>query len=326
MNEYLVVKILDYQSVALPSTLVYGCVELRSYKSDSEKETEILKKSASLNKFYFDKYVHCARISTVVHAENINAASDTADNLFSDILDLKSIEFAISNFKTSDIGFVKNLHSGDTHPITAQELPASMMFMMHQGDIQQFDTVNHIISLKNDLSIRYQRSLHWVRKSKHEHNKQLKALFYWFAIEALVKESETDHVGPVIRWFLGFPNGVGRRNISTQKLNRLASHPKYEYWDKELIKIIDEIRIFRNHSVHSGFRFVDFSKNELEIYNQVMIFSASRCQAAVQHALLNGISTVSDFKEYIWVIFEEINNVTDVHGNILHSLERIESI
>lgn len=326
MNEFLVVKILDHQSVALPSTLVYGCVELRSYKSDSETEIEVFKKSASLNKFDFDKYMHCARISTIVHAENMNDASDTADNLFSDILDLKSIEFAISNFKTSNIGFVKDLHSGDTHPITTQELPASMMFMMHQGDIQQFDTVNHILSLKNELSIRYQRSLHWVRKSKHEYNKQLKALFYWFAIEALIKESETDHVGPVIRWFLGFPNGVGRRNISTQKLNRLASHPKYGYWDKELINIIDEIRKFRNHSVHSGFRYVDFSKKELELYNKVMIFSASRCQAAVQHALLNGVGTVSDFKECIWVIFEEINSITDVHGNILHSLERIESI
>lgn len=326
MNEYLVVKILDHQSIALPSTLVYGCVELRSYKSDSEKEIEVLKKSASLNKFDFDKYMYCARISTIVHADNINDAADTADNLFSDILDLKSIEYAISNVQTSNIGFIKDLHSGDTHPTTTQELPASMMFMMHQGDIQKFDAVNHIISLKNELSIRYQRSLHWVRKSKHENNKQLKALFYWFSIEALIKESETDNIGPVIRWFLGFPNGVNRKNVSAQKLNELASHQKYWHWDKELIKIIDKIRIFRNHSVHSGFRYVDFSKKELELYNKVMIFSASRCQAAVQHALLNGISTVSAFKEYIWVIFEEVNSITDIHGNIIHSLERIESI
>lgn len=326
MNEYLVVKILDRQSIALPSTSVYGLVELRSYRSDSEQESEVLKRSASLSKLDFDKYMYCARISTIVQADNINDASDTADNLFSDILDLKSVEFAISNINTSDIGFVKDLNSGEIYPTTTQELHSSMMFMMHQGDIQQFDAVNHIISLKNELSIRYQRSLHWVRKSKHENNKQLKALFYWFSIEALIKESETDNVGPVIRWFLGFPNGVNRKNISAQRLNELASHSKYGHWDKELIKIIDKIRIFRNHSVHSGFRYVDFSKKELELYNQVMIFSASRCQAAVQHALLNGISTVSDFKECIWVVFEEINSVTDVHGNILHSLERIESI
>lgn len=323
MCKFLVLKILDAQSVSLPSTLVYGSVELRSYKADSEFEIDVLKQSASDSRADFDKYSYCARIATIVESDSTVEAINSADNQFSEILDLKSVEFAILNFKTSDIGYVKNLETGTVHPIVKSEYEPSISFVVHQGDIQRIDVVNYILSLNNDLGDRYQRSLHWVRNSKHESNKQLKTLFYWFAIEALVKESETDNVGGIVRWFLGFPNGRCRNDVSPSLLESLNNHPRYDYWNKELVTIVDKIRIFRNDSVHSGFRSVDFSISELELYSQVMVFSASRCQAAVQSALINGISTVTEFKEYISIVFEEnVNVVNDVHGNILHSLEQ----
>lgn len=326
MAKYLVLKILDSRSVSLPTTLVYGVVELRSHKSESECETNALKKSAVDNRADFDKYSFCARIATIVDAGSIGDAIELSEDTFSEVLDLKSVEFAISNFKTSDIGFVKDLESGEIHPIKKCEYEPSMSFMVQQGDIQRIDFVNYILSLKNDLSERYQRSLHWVRNSKHEKNTQLKTLFYWFAIEALLKESETDNVGGVVRWFLGFPNGKYRNDVSPSLLAGLIGHPKYSYWNKKIIDVIDKIRVFRNDSVHSGFRSVDFTNKELELYSQVMIYSASRCQAAVQTALINGVSTVSEFKEYIPVIFEENDNIiNDVHGNILFTLDRIES-
>ena len=326
MGKFLVLKILDSQSVSLPSTQVYGAVEFRSYKSDSECEIDALKKSASENRADFDKYSFCARITTIVDADSVYEAIDLSENIFSVVLDLKSVEFAISNFKTSDIGLVKNLESGSIHPITKSGYEPSMSFMVHQGDVQRIDVVNYILSLKSDLSERYQRSLHWARNSKHEKNVQLKTLFYWFAIEALIKESENDNVGGVIRWFLGFPNGKYRSDVSISLLDGLASHPKYDYWNKKIIEVVDKIRVFRNDSVHSGFRSVDFTKRELELYSLVMVYSSSRCQAAVQTALINGISTVSEFKEYIPIIFEEnVNIINDLHGNILFSLDLIES-
>ncbi len=184
MGSFLVVKILDTQSVSLPSTLIYGSVELRSYKADIEDEIEALKESASNYRVDFDKYSHCARIATIVNCNNTIEAIDISGNLFSEILDLKSIEFSISNFKTSDIGFVKNLESGSIDPINRREYAPSMSFVMYRGDIQCVDVVNYILSLNNELSNRYLRSLHWSRNSKHESNKQLKILFYWFAVEA----------------------------------------------------------------------------------------------------------------------------------------------
>lgn len=326
MFNFLVLKILDTQSVSLPSTLVYGAVELRSHKSDSEVEVDALKQSASDNRADFEKYSYCARIATIVCSDSADEAIDAADNLFSGVLDLKSIEFSISSFKTSEIGYVKNLESGDIYPIIKRRYEPSMSFLVHQGDTQRIDAVSYILSLNNDLSYRYKRSLHWVRNSKHESNEQLKTLFYWFAIEALVKESEIDNVGGIVRWFLGFPNGKQRNDVSPSLLNKLNNHPRYDYWSRELVTIVDKVRVFRNDSVHSGFRIVDFSKNELELYSRVMIFSASRCQAAVQLALINGLSTVAEFKEYISVIFEgNANVVNDVHGNIIFSLDQIKN-
>lgn len=326
MAKYLVLKILDSRIISLPSTQVYGLVELRSHKSDSESEAIALKKSAVDNRADFDQYSFCARIATIIDAGSLAEAIELSENKFSEVLDLKSVEFTISNFKTSDIGFIKDLESGEIQPIRKSEYEPSISFMVQRDSVQRRDFVNYILSLNNELSERYQRSLHWVRNSKHEKNIQLKTLFYWFSIEALLKESETDNIEGVVRWFLGFPNGKYRNDVSKSLLTNLANHPKYSYWNKKIIEVVDKIRVFRNDSVHSGFRSVDFPKKELELYSQVMVYGASRCQAAVQSALISGISTVSEFKDYIPEIFEENSNIiNDVHGNILFTLDRIES-
>ncbi|MDZ4298792.1 MAG: hypothetical protein U0998_05990 [Moraxellaceae bacterium] len=325
MHKYLVLKILDSRSVSLPSTQVYGVVEFRSHKSDSESEASALKKSAVDNRSNFDQYSLCARIATIIDAGSMAEATELSENIFSEVLDLKSVEFAISNFKISDIGFVKDLESGEIKPINKFQNEPSMSFMVQQGDTQRIDFVNYILSLKNELGERYQRSLHWVRNSKHEKNIQIKTLFYWFAIEALLKESEIDNIEGIVRWFLGFPNGRHRNVVSSSLLTSLANHSRYSYWNRKIIDVLDKVRVFRNDSVHSGFRSVDFSKKELELYSQVMVYATSRCHAAVQIALISRISTVSEFKEYMPAIFENNNNIiNDVHGNILFTLDRIE--
>ena len=99
--------------------------------------------------------------------------------------------------------------------------------------------------------------------------------------------------------------------------------PRYQFWSGELTRILDKMRIFRNDSVHSGFRSVDFTSDELSLFNQVMVFGTSRGHFLVQEALLMGIDTVSNFKEYIPLIFEDNDNlINDVHGNIIFSLDR----
>ena len=324
MKMYMVVKILESQSVSLPSTLIYSDVELRARSADLPGELEVFNLCAKSSNMDFSQYNHCARISTLVAEDNIDKAVALADDRFDEILDLKSIEAPTSNFSLSSIGLVKDLQTGQLHEINNNRHKPSMSFFVHQGDIQKSDVTHFVLSQNTELSRRYLRSLHWFRNSKHENNQQLKILFNWFAVEALLKESETDNIGGVIRWFLGFPNGKSSRAVSSALLKQLELNTSYSFWKKQLPDIIDRIRTFRNYSTHQGFRTMDFSNKELNLYNQVMMFGVSRCQAAVQLALLNQIATVAEFKEYLPTIFEQNNNlINDVHGNIIFSLDRI---
>lgn len=323
MKTFLVVKVLESQSVCLPSTSVYSNVELRSSNSDYPEEVEVLEESANKLHLDYSKYSHCARILTLVEENDLSNAIAIAEDRFSEILDLKCIEVPLSNFALSQIGFVKDLISGKFHEIKSSAHQPSMAFVMHQSETQRIDETHIVLSKNTELSKRYLRSLHWLRNSKHEPNKQLSILFNWFAVEALLKESESDIVSPYLRWFLGFPNGKSSTIVSSNIMAQLENHPSYFYWKKEIIQVVDKIRTFRNDSTHHGFRTVDFTKGELDLYSHVMLLGITRCQAAVKSAILDGVSNVKEFKEFIPIIFEQNKYlINDVHGTILFGLSR----
>lgn len=323
MTSFLVVKILDDRSIMLPSTMNYGSVELRSYSADTKLETEAFETSASEGGLDFNKHKICARIAAIVDCETLSEAVHIADNKFLEVLDFKSTEFAVSAIKTSRIGLIKNLASGEITPIGRYGFQQSLSFVVRNGAIQCFDVANFLLSLKNELSDRYRRSLHWARNSKNETNPQLKIIFLWFSLEALLKADETDNcVESYIRLFLGFPNGQQVTLISPALKTNLENHNRYKYWQKKLIDIVKEIRDFRNDSVHSGFRSVDFTKEKLEMFSTIMTYAVSRCQAGAIQGLLSNIESLSDFKEYAVPLFENNTNlINDVHHNIIHSLD-----
>ena len=321
MSDYLVVKILDTNSFTLPNTLIYGDVELRSASTDSDTELTILKESAEDHKLDFSRYTYTARISTIVHSDTPREAQEQATDRFSTILDLIMTKFPTSKVELSEIGFIKNLESGETIPIKKWEFTPSLLFVVNQGNIQQFDPINFIFSQKTELSERFLKSLYWARHSRHENNRQLKVLFSWFSLEALLKENIDDYIGATVCFCLGFPGKRRAQNIDQEFMRRIESHPKYFFWLNKLTIEVNNIRDFRNDSVHDGFRIVDCSKDTLALYEQIMMYGTSRCQQAVQHALLNGIHTVVEFKDYLPFIFEEFVRVHDVHGNIIHSFD-----
>lgn len=321
MSNYLVVKILDTNSFTLPNTLIYGDVELRSASTDSETEIAILKDSAEDHKLDFSRYAYTARISTIVHSDTPKEAQEQATDRFSTILDLIMTKFPTSKVELSEVGFIKKLESGETIPIKRWKFTPSLSFVVNHGDIQQIDPINFILSQKTELSDRFLKSLYWARHSRHENNRQLKVLFSWFSLEALLKENEDDYIGATVCFCLGFPGKRKAQNINQEFMRSIESHPKYFFWLNKLTVEINNIREFRNDSVHEGFRIVDCPKDTLALYEEIMMYSTSRSQQAVQHAILNGISTVVEFKEYLPLIFEDIIRVDDVHGNIIYSFD-----
>lgn len=323
MFNFLVVRILETNSFTLPNTLIYGDVELRSASVDSDKELTALKESADDHKLQFDKYSYAARICTIVSSDEISEALSIALDRFSTILDLNASKFHISNVDISEIGFVKNLASGELHPVKRWGFSPSTSFVMSHGNIQRIDDINYILGLDCELSRRYLRALHWARHARHENNSQLKILFNWFTLEALLKENENDNIAANVCFLIGFPNGKKILDISKTFLNIISNHHRYEFWKKKLIDELDKIRIFRNDSAHSGYRLVDFPKQTLDLYSQIMIFGTSRSLGAVQFALLNNIRTLVEFKEYMPYIFEQTARANDIHGTIIYSLEQV---
>lgn len=322
MFNFLVVKILESNSFTLPDTLIYGDVELRPASVDSDKELTTLKESADDYGLQFDKYTFIARISTIVSSETITEALTIASDRFSTILDLIASKFHISNVDVSDIGFTKNLASGELNPIKRSGFNPSISFVVSHGNIQRMDDINYILGLDCELSQRYLRALHWARHGRHENNSQLKILFNWFTLEALLKEDESDNISSNVCFLMGFPNSKKRLEISKPFLANIVDHPRYDFWKRKLIEDVDQIRIFRNNSAHSGFRIVDFSKPILALYSQIMMYGTSRSLGAVHFALLNHIKTLLEFKENIAYIFENTASANDIHGNIIYSLDQ----
>jgi hypothetical protein len=321
MTAFYVLKLLDNQGVYRPDTFVLGDVELRSPRSDFAEELTAIKKSIENNRIQLNHEVNC-RIGTIIHANSLEEASLLADERFVKTLDILSSELPLSNVRLTNCGYIKNLANGELRPIEEASFLPNISFMVRKGKLQPIEFSQWVATQNSDLALRYKRSLHWSRNGKWEKNLQIKILFKWFAVEALFKELPRDNVGPIIRWFLGYPNGPSAVHVSPSLLLKLKSNALYDIWKNRISTSIEAIRTFRNDSVHSGFRNVDFPVHEIRMYNQIMVLGCSRCQGAVKAALSGGIKTVMEFKEFISLIFENNENiVNDVHGNILFSLQ-----
>ena len=321
MNSYYVLKLLNNQGIYRPDTLVIDDVEVRSPKNDSSKETKVIKKSIEENKQNLDIEFN-SRIATIIKTENEEKAKLLADQKFVKILDVLSDELVVSNVSLSKCGYIKNLENGEIKPlITIQSTPGTA-FIRATSQFQRLEFSQWVTIQNTELSKRYLRSLHWSRNAKWEENAQLRIIFRWFAVEALFKKEESDRVDPLIRWFLGYPNGHSAQYITAKTRESLQSNPIYENWKNKITSSIDKIREFRNDSIHNGFTNLDINQTDLIYYDQIMMFGLSRCIGAVKRALLSGVSTVDEFKEYISVIFESNENLAnDVHNTILYSLE-----
>lgn len=322
MKNYLIVKILDTQGAFFPHSLYYNGVELRSDRTDTAREIEVLEKSAKEAKVDFSQYKICARIATVIKSQDREQAINKANTEFEVLLDLMSDEIAMSRFRLSPVGFSKELDTGLLEPLVNYTFKYNTSFFMHHGRLQKRELSHYILESPTDLSERYLRSLHWRRNSKNETNPQLSILFDYFAAEALLKERESENIGGIIRWFMGFPNGREGTSVNKDTLRRLNHDSRYEFWNKQLIVIFDELREFRNNSVHNGFRIQEFQGKNIALYKKVIFYGITRAQQAVKLAMANRITSASEFKEYLVELFEQQVRIEDIHGNIIHALDR----
>ncbi|KMQ49485.1 hypothetical protein CHISP_3605 [Chitinispirillum alkaliphilum] len=321
MATYNVVKVLANNGMVFPVSTIYRDVEIRPAGKDFEDEAKCLEESLEINKSNVDLSIN-SRISCIVEATTTEEAIKLADEKFEEVLDIKSHDSVLSQMELSNCGYTKDLITGLIKPILNHSFGPCCAFIRQLRSFHQVDSTQVFLLWNSELSERYKRSLHWSRNASKESNIQIQILFMWFAVEALFKETGTDMVAPYIRWFLGFPNGNGAQYIASHKRAQLRQNENYDKWKRKLIDALENIREFRNASVHSGFRRYDFSDNEILLYEHIMKLGTSRCQRAVYTAMASGLETVNEFKEYVGLIFDITVNVeNDVHGTIIYTLE-----
>lgn len=120
---------------------------------------------------------------------------------------------------------------------------------------------------------------------------------------------------------MGFPNGKESQYVSSIIMSKINCNERYLYWNRRLKDIFENIRVFRNNSVHHGFRLSEFDNADMELFQHIMMYGVSRSLAAVRIAIISGVNSASEFKDYLVEIFEQQVNPNEVHGNIIFTLD-----
>lgn len=327
---FLITRPLDSQSYNYINTEIFGDVEIRSANHDLDVERHLLKKAegspfaGSLNTSDYD---FSNRMSTIVEAEDEIEAIQLANDKFVTVLDLKANELSLANINLSKIGFVRNLSTGAIKAFLIRGLFKSAVFVRNLSDIQRWSTINLMLDKdgntekKEELSERFIKAIHWSHHASDEENKQLKVIFNYFCLEALFKENENDNITSMVRCFLGFPGGKCYRDVDKTIIDKLQENNDYLALAKDIPKYLDDIRKFRNDSVHAGFRSIDISNKKLKLYDTLLNLAKSRCLSAVKASIVNNnIKSLSEFKNEAGIIFNKTVLIDDILGTVVFSL------
>lgn len=317
---YLVVKILADKGIVVPQNFTYGDVEIRSYISDTIEEIDFLKQSAEMQQINFAIYEIHSRIATIVESKTVEGAIDLANNRFTEICDLLTLEQNMTSNRHSDIGYIKNLLNNEINPLgfysqTGKSHNATM-FQMYKT-LPEYNRINWILKYKNELSKRYLRAAHWYSNAIKDQNIQLRVLFYWFCLETLLKEKYTDVLDSRIKTLLGYPFNPYSKNRDISLLGELANNQIYMTWYNSFTQIIKEMSVFRNEAVHAGSRVMDIEIRKLIEYELILKFAVRQGFDLYFNALQSGkMTSISDLIDNIEKISLGHLNVKEISNFI----------
>jgi hypothetical protein len=323
MPDYLVVRLNTSGSMVFPNSFCLGVVEIRPAKLDTQSERKALENSVAENDEKADLGLN-TRLCTIV--KNANSSADAhaeAQAVFEEVLDVLSIDsHGLARFSLLESGFTRDLSTGlIEHKPLPSTIPSTVFKIQHE----RYPVVTikeHLLANKDvDLCGRLLRSLHWARHAKNDKKLQMNILFHWFAMEALMKADSNDNIASKGLLALGFPVGQDVNRLDKAIISSLKSHPQYEIYKKLLTKTMEDIREYRNNSVHFGFRQWDVPVDELRRNAYITQTACLRSQSLAVIAIKNGCKTLNDFiSNGPHLINQDKNIVNYVHNTFLYSL------
>jgi hypothetical protein len=326
-TDYLVCRLASDKSFYRPVPYHLGAIEIRPGKFDSPVERSAL--DESVKSFGAQVELEIApRLLTVVVAKDLRDAIRQGDARFEEVLDYLDgqIGGGISQFVLSGPGFVRSMSGGSVAPLLKDPPPSwgrSPTFAIVPGKYPGVDVAEVTFGVKRtEVVERLLRSSHWSRKASWEPNQQERVIYRWFSMEAAWKRHKDDDVVPAVMVGLGFPLGSDAHVLNPSLQIRLASHPRYRQWREQILDRLTAMKSWRNNSVHSGFRPWDIDPAVLDSYDRLSLLACARARGLLQQAILKGLTTIEEAREYAVPLMESnANVVNDVHGTIISGLE-----
>ncbi|MCX6164702.1 MAG: HEPN domain-containing protein [Ignavibacteriae bacterium] len=328
MNNYLCVRLLNDKSHFIPGTKSYGNVDIRKAINEDREELNALK--TSIKAFELSVNLeNCPRLVTLVEAESDYDAYYKSDLVFNEMLDLfYYYSFGLNKTLMEAAGYMINLNKNLIIPIisnydTEPYIPSTAVIHIIDEIFPIIDENQLIHNLeRSDVVNRIYNSAYWFRQARYEKNKQLKILYYWFSIECLCKVKVEEDIIHKILLCLGFPSKSQCLLISISVLKKLNSIKNYRQWKNKIDNMLEEMRNYRNDSVHKGFRIHELTIGNKSQYISLLTLASSRTRRYYTQAIRYNLKTIEEIWEYLPILVEENSNlINDVQGNIIYSLE-----
>ena len=296
--------------------MIFGEVEIRNIKKNFSYEKEIYNKSSENNSENIEDD-RLSILSIIVEAENEYEADDTGEEKFIEVLDLYSSYNRSALYKT---GYLKNIDTKEIF-IRKEKEPISLgiMFKSHPTWIPLMDFNDYLfIFIDCELKQCYLRFKHWQNKSRKEKDYQLKLIYLWFGLEAIVRLNE-ESIVPMLLKGAGFMIGNLGRYLTDEerKAILLKNEEEYEKAKKICGDVFERIRKERINIVHDAYKKWEYGKNIKYDYEILNIVS-SRLDNYAKEALQRKITSKEEFlKEFPTLYKENENLINDLYGNVV---------
>ena len=280
MSKFLITNVVLGDIVYNIDSKIIGGAELHSASCDTKNERIALRESAQKNN-EFVNLDSSMRLSMVVSAQNEKESFYIARQVFSEAIDLWSVfdSVVVGSVRLVDVAFLVDMSTNKIQPFVREKQLLNSV-CLHQTVFFPL-TLSQALSAynnKDEFAIRVKRFCHWLRKSTTEEDNQLRILFLWFSIEALLKENEKDNIAPYVSMLIGFC----ATKQSSAAWASLRTNEKYREYHRLFADNIEKIRIFRNNSVHSGFVPWDISEEDTYLFYYILHNASIKAASAIR--------------------------------------------
>ena len=218
--KFTIYRLLSDFGVVYPGTVDLGFVSILRLRDEDVEIKNVLE--VSLKSHQETSMLNIAMMMRYeAMATDLQEAACQADAVFNNVLDILDVicNYGVSRIALLNSGFYLSDSSQLPQPLKSKsnQLPFPSFSRARPENDPNLKLCRALLSPTNincELHNRFINSAHWSRNARWEINPQLKLLFKWFSMEALLVVNKKDEIIPYVKWALGFPSGQNAKKIN----------------------------------------------------------------------------------------------------------------